>query len=294
MKLLLIGHSVVDKINFNNSTIIKPGGIYYSSLAISSIADDLKSVSLLTEIDKESEEIFNIYSGFDQSCIKNSNKITRVELDVFENGDRTEKLSMIAEPLEITNDIFDQNFEGIYLNMITSTQMRLDQLKELRTKTNCPIYMDIHAFSKSIDENLQHQMRSIPDRDEWLKNVDILQVNEDEIFSISNAETEIERAAEILNLGIECLIITKGGLGTSCFINSEKGIISFYIPAEKVESKNFVGCGDVFGASFFYAYIASHDFYKSLRFANRAAGMATIFESEIDFKKLKEIFKEYD
>jgi fructose-1-phosphate kinase PfkB-like protein len=44
-------------------------------------------------------------------------------------------------------------------------------------------------------------------------------------------------------------------------------LISYFISARKINKSNTVGCGDVFGASFFYNYIRNRDVYQSLSFA---------------------------
>jgi len=38
--------------------------------------------------------------------------------------------------------------------------------------------------------------------------------------------------------------------------------------------KNKIGCGDIFGATFFYSYIGTHDIKQSLYIANKAGAYA--------------------
>jgi len=44
--------------------------------------------------------------------------------------------------------------------------------------------------------------------------------------------------------------------------------------AVKINTVNKVGCGDIFGAVFFYSYIYTGDVYKSLELANKAGALA--------------------
>jgi sugar/nucleoside kinase (ribokinase family) len=50
---------------------------------------------------------------------------------------------------------------------------------------------------------------------------------------------------------------------------------------------NKVGCGDVFGAVFFYNYIRKADIIDSLRAANFAAGVSTTYSLITEFKEFK-------
>lgn len=43
---------------------------------------------------------------------------------------------------------------------------------------------------------------------------------------------------------------------------------------EKTKVKNKIGCGDVFGATFFYSYIVNHDIKQSLYNANKVGAYA--------------------
>ena len=58
MKLLVIGHSVEDHINSEQKEIIKPGGIYYSVSALTSIAPD-DEIFLCTYAEKENYSLFS-------------------------------------------------------------------------------------------------------------------------------------------------------------------------------------------------------------------------------------------
>jgi sugar/nucleoside kinase (ribokinase family) len=46
------------------------------------------------------------------------------------------------------------------------------------------------------------------------------------------------------------------------------------INGENIIVKNKIGCGDIFGATFFYSYIGTHDNKQSLYIANKAGAYA--------------------
>ncbi|NNG28089.1 MAG: hypothetical protein HKM87_11215, partial [Ignavibacteriaceae bacterium] len=70
MKILIIGHSVIDKINYGKDELIKPGGIFYTTSALAYIADPSDEIYLCTTIDKINEQLFSpIYSKINPTHI---------------------------------------------------------------------------------------------------------------------------------------------------------------------------------------------------------------------------------
>ena len=51
-------------------------------------------------------------------------------------------------------------------------------------------------------------------------------------------------------------------------------MIYYTVDAEKVEAINKVGCGDIFGAVFFYTYIKDNNVINSLNSSNKAGSLA--------------------
>ena len=51
MKLLVIGNSVVDTIDFNGEIKTKPGGIFYTVTALNNFKENQDKISLVTAVD---------------------------------------------------------------------------------------------------------------------------------------------------------------------------------------------------------------------------------------------------
>ena len=60
MKLLVIGHSVVDRINFNGKLKLQPGGIHYSVAALSSFAEEDDEIFLCSSLSAKKDSLFDI------------------------------------------------------------------------------------------------------------------------------------------------------------------------------------------------------------------------------------------
>ena len=113
-----------------------------------------------------------------------------------------------------------------------------------------------------------------------------MQANDHELFTLSDKKTEKAIAEELLQLGAEIILVTKGDRGASFYTLINDELLSKTIPAIKVETKNKVGCGDVFGAAFFSSYIKDKNIEKAFALANIAGGCIASYS---DTKKMKDL-----
>ena len=295
MKLLIIGHSVEDHINEEGIEKIKPGGIFYTALSLKSFIEENDKIFLNSAVQRENYNLFsNVYDGFEKKYLKFVDRIPKVYLTLHDFKERGETYESISQGLEINLNGLNV-FDGILINMITGFDISLEQIKTLRRAYKGLIYIDIHTLSRGLDENLEREFRTIPNFNEWASSVDILQTNESEFKTLSLLKDELEIAKEVLSFGIKYLIITKGALGAKIFSMNGKEIISTFKSSIKIESKNMIGCGDVFGAVFFYHYIKTNNPDESLNLANIAAGCAASYKELKYFSKLKnDVFTRYN
>ena len=89
-------------------------------------------------------------------------------------------------------------FDGILINMITGFDFNLEQIKEIRNVYKGLIYIDVHTLSRGLDKNLKREFRLIPFFNEWASSVDIIQVNESELRTISKKTDELEIVKEVI------------------------------------------------------------------------------------------------
>lgn len=275
MKILLVGNSIIDHVEENDGYKIKPGGIYYSALGTSSVSDENDTVYLLTGWNEQTLSIFNdVYSKINLNYSNRIENLPEVILKTSGEGEREEIYLNLSNQLSIERVMNWNQFEGILINMITGFDINIEQLQFIRRHFEGQIYFDLHTLSRGVDENLKREFRPVPDACKWLFNIDILQTNENEIRTLTTSGNELQAAEEILNLGPKILIITKGSKGAVIYFKNQ-GLITYYsVDAEKITATNKIGCGDIFGAVFFYTYIKDNDVIKSLKNANKAGAMA--------------------
>ena len=133
MKLLVIGHSVLDKIILKDEVKIQPGGIYYSVLGFTNLAQPGDEVYLLTSMDADNRLYFDsAFSKVQKDFIRNTKSIPKVTLHISQLTERCEGYENLTSKLEIRDWDSLKNFDGIFINMITGFDIDLSDLKNIR------------------------------------------------------------------------------------------------------------------------------------------------------------------
>jgi pfkB family carbohydrate kinase len=288
LKLLIIGHSVIDYIHFKGQDKTQPGGIFYTTAALQNYKSDGDEIYLNTSVQKDKYDLFaNVYDNLNKNYIHFVEKIPKVYLFVHDFKERGETYENITQNLKVNVENVN-SFDGILLNMITGFDVKPEQLKGIREKYKGIIYFDVHTLSRGLDKDMKRDFRLIPEFENWASNINIIQANEEEIKTINQQNDELSIAKEILNAGPEILIVTKGEFGARAYFKKKNEIQSVFKSSIKVNVNNKIGCGDVFGAVFFYSYIQTKNIEKSLQLAVCAGSFAVSNDKIEDYKNLKD------
>lgn len=267
MKLLVIGHSVLDFINDGKLIKQSAGGIHYTVKALNKLKSAEDDIFLCSQYDDETISFFNNeIDKIDKSFLTKVDRIPRVHLNIFKEKERHEKYENITNNLTININDFNQ-FDGILINMITGYDINLNQLKHIRNNYNGLVFIDVHTLSRGLDENYKRNFRVIPNFNEWAKRLNIIQVNQQELFTLFDLTSEDEIVNKIFTYGIRVLCVTKGEFGATVYFHKNDKVISNTITGNKANNPNVVGCGDIFGATFFYNYIRNKNVIDSLNVA---------------------------
>ncbi|MBE0538475.1 MAG: carbohydrate kinase family protein [Ignavibacterium sp.] len=264
MKLLVIGHSVLDFIRSGATERISAGGIHYSISAINKIKASSDDIILISQFDDETFVYFKKeFDKINKDFLLKVDKIPRVYLSTDQENERQEKYENINSNLTIDHSRLN-DFDGILINMITGFDVTLNQLKDIRSKYSGLIFIDIHTLSRGLKEDFKREFKLIPDFKDWAECLDIIQVNQTELFTLSIKKSELDIVEEILLLGVKVICVTKGKFGAKVYYKNQNEIASYFIAAKKINNPNVIGCGDIFGASFFYSYIRNKNTMESL------------------------------
>jgi sugar/nucleoside kinase (ribokinase family) len=288
MKFLIIGHSVEDHVLSGEKEEIKPGGIYYTASALNSLKEEEDEIILHTAIERNNYNLFSsLYDNFKNDYFENVDAMPKVFLSITDNNERDECYNSISKNLNINLSGID-SFDGIIINMITGYDINVEQLKDLRNYYKGLIYFDVHTLSRGFESDGKRNFRLIPGFTEWAKMIDIIQVNQNELQTLSSSTEPLKIVKEILGSGTKYLILTMEDLGARVFYLTGNEVNSIFKPAIKIKAVNKIGCGDFFGAAFFYSYFKYRDIVKSMEFANIAAGLAASYIDLSEIKTLRE------
>jgi sugar/nucleoside kinase (ribokinase family) len=240
-------------------------------------------ISLCTSVEKDNTKLFDTaYNFIDKSYFEFVPEIPKVYLNISADKEREECYSRVNNSLYVNIPDFNL-FDGILINMITGFDIKLSKLKEIRSLSKGLIYFDVHTLARGVDKKGKREFRVIPDFSEWASNIDILQVNESEFNCLFEGSTEKEIIKKTFNAGVKILIVTKSVKGAKLYYKLKREIVSIFISGEKIIERNKVGCGDIFGAVYFYHYISSDNILYAFRKANLSAGIAAAGSNIEDF-----------
>lgn len=282
MKLLVIGHSVFDIIDSKGKHAEGAGGIYYTISALNRLKFSDDKIYLCSQYDDETYPFFkDQFDLIEKDFLQKVERIPRVHLNLTKGRERHESYENITTSLELNFSELSR-FDGILINMITGFDISLNQLKEIRHNYSGKIYIDIHTLSRGMGENFKRNFRLIPEFSEWAKNLDIIQANENEIFTLADKNDEQEIIKHLMQLGVKIICVTKGEQGAYAYFNEKEKLNSYSVTTKKIENATAIGCGDVFGAVFFYNYLLYNDVKLSLENAVKEA--TSILEKKLLIK----------
>ncbi|NMB82874.1 MAG: hypothetical protein GYA14_13765 [Ignavibacteria bacterium] len=275
MKILLIGHSIIDKIDKGDLIKISPGGIYYSLIGFLTAKKASDQLFLLTGYNKSSYHYFeNLYSKVSLNYSNEIESLPEVKLEIPKNEERIETYSNLSSELNIDKVDNWNFFDGILINMITGFDISLEKLKVIRENFSGKIYFDLHTLSRGVNENLKRDFRPVPNAADWISNIDILQCNESELKTLSPTTDEKDIIKFVLETGVKYLIVTRGEKGAEIYFKKNNHLDLLKKPASNVNVVNKIGCGDIFGAVFFYNYLCHGNIDISLENAIKTADKA--------------------
>ncbi len=286
MNITAIGHLCLDYFHFDEVNVKESvGGIIYSFLGF--YLSGAKKDSIIPVFNISEEEFIKFRDvferlGYTSNYLNKTDKaVNKVHLYFTGEKVKFECYEQTAEiiPIENFNDnILNQSH--FYINMISGKEILSEDLKKLRQLTKNLIYFDFHTLTKGMDKQGKRYFRSVEKLNEWLENVDIIQVNEDEWHSLTNESlTEEEFAEKILNSGPRLINITKGEKGATSYFYEKSIIKRIDFKSKNIKPvKNTVGCGDIFGASYFYNYVCGKTPEECLMTAVTIAGKRTEYD----------------
>ncbi|MCE1189125.1 MAG: carbohydrate kinase family protein [Ignavibacteria bacterium] len=293
MRLLVAGHSVLDHISEPAGFRFQPGGVFYSAMALATLQQPGDGYFLCTLLEKGKEDLFEqAFRVFDTGYSTYSERIPRVHLTIHNVAERCERFENLNQKVIIPfGDL--HRFDGLLINMISGFEMEVADLERIRSEYNGPIYFDVHSLSRGVGESLVREFRTIPDFAKWACHLTIVQANESEILTLLSDADEYTTCHWLLTLGVKIVLVTRGENGSTMYVMGSGGMEVTHQSVIPVLVCNKVGCGDTFGAYFFYHYIKNNNAPDAFRLAGIAGSVVTQFNSIKDLMKTADDVRQF-
>lgn len=262
-----IGHITLDKIITPASTAELNGGTsFYFSYGISHLPGvSYKLVTSLAEADMNAVESMRA-QGIDVDVIPSRHTV------FFENSygenmnNRRQRVLAKADPFTMANlDGVEARF--IHLGSLLADDFSLDTIKSLCGRGTLSV--DAQGFLRYVDGE-QVRPCDWADKEEALRYVDVLKVNEHEIESLTGY-SDLESAGRVLaGWGPREVLMTLGSYGSVIYADGQMHRIPAYSPKRLVDA---TGCGDTYATGYLYMRSRGAGYDEAGRFA---AAMATL------------------
>ena len=304
MRIGILGTMVWDTIHsrdIRTSAIQEWGGASYALSAFAAAAPtDWELVPIVrvgSDLADRAHAFLHDVGRFDLSHIRVvPEPNNRVELRYVDDQRRFERLSGGVSPwpwpeLEPLLDGLD----ALYLNFISGFEMDLRTAQRIRMRMHGPIYCDVHSLLLGIVPGGLRAPRPLDHWRDWLACFDLVQVNEDELSTLTDVWGDPwQFAAHVVGDMPRALFVTLGDRGSAYFASSayrpdplrwrtrsvalqrpigvagpvRTGRIELEAP---VEHGDPTGSGDVWGATCFARLLAGDEIEDAMQRANTAA-----------------------
>jgi hypothetical protein len=203
------------------------------------------------------------------------------------------------------------NLDALYINLISGFELDLETAQLIRQHFRGPIYCDIHSLLLAVQPDGMRTLRPLANPGAWCRCFDLIQVNEDEMSMM--ASDPMALAAIAFAEGVSSIAITLGPRGVVYFAAPGFDRLSDLqrtvlggppgaIRTARVEAKarrlsgpgDPIGCGDVWGATYFSRLLAGDNLDAAIDRALDAAarnvdhrgatGLADYLRGELSIK----------
>lgn len=182
------------------------------------------------------------------------------------------------------------DLDALYVNLLSGFELDLEVMQLVRQHFRGPIYCDLHSLFLAVQPDGLRTWHEIPNIDGWLRCIDVLQVNEEEMRMM--APDPMALAARAMNAGVTSLVVTLGARGavyvnaphftrladlarpdSAAFVSGTVQTALVHAAASRVKGTDGdpTGCGDVFGATLFSRLLCGDTFSSALHTAHIAA-----------------------
>lgn len=262
-KICCIGHITRDRIITPQQTIDMAGGTsFYMAHGMHHLSQDFP-FQLVTKIGQESQEEVNHLRQMNIDVLSYSSPHSVF----FENhyglnsNQRTQRVLAKAAPFTI-EEMEPLVAEVFHLGSLLADDFSPEIVKFLAQK-GC-ISIDVQGYLREVRGKKVYAV-DWKDMDAVLPYVDIVKLNEHEMYAIMHTNDPKIVAEKLASYGVREVIITLGSYGSLIYANKTCYEIPAYTPQKIVDA---TGCGDTYSTGYLYMRSQGATFQEAGRFAS--------------------------
>jgi len=167
--------------------------------------------------------------------------------------------------------------DALIVNFIAGWEIDLETAGHLRSEYAGLVYADIHSLLLAVGPAGVRSLRPLPEWPEWRRCFDVVQMNEEELSTLTETGGDpADEARDSVLHGPETLFVTHGAAGSRWYVRAAGRVREGEVPTETVATGAFdpTGCGDVWGAACTSSLLSGEDAAGAAERANRLAGLA--------------------
>lgn len=260
-----IGHVTHDRIITPRATTELPGGVtYYFSHGLSHLLKGnegigYRLVASLGESDMQAVADMRA-RGIEVEVVPSRDTV------FFENkygdnvNDRTQRVLAKADPFTVES-LADVDARYIVLGTLLADDFSLDVVKSLSGRGT--LVVDAQGYLREVRGDKVYPC-AWKDKEEYLKYIDILKVNEHEVRSLTGEDDLLAGAHRLVEWGVKEVLLTLGSLGSYVVTPDETIAIPAFTPHEVVDA---TGCGDTYVMSYLYKRVQGCGIKEAATFA---------------------------
>jgi sugar/nucleoside kinase (ribokinase family) len=276
------------------------GGVLYTALGLASLGKDGVETWLIGRLGEDIvsavRALLSDWPGVrleGMPVVSVENYHSRIQY--FPDGSKTELLTGRMRPLGWEDlEPFLGKWDGLLINFITGFEIAYPTLARVKENFRHPLLMDVHSLTLGRRESGERFWKKPEDWREWLRLVDVVQMNEAEAALLGDFRVGDSRALEtfalsLLDLGPRSVALTMGREGVLAASRSEEETKVWRQAAELPErAVDPTGCGDVFLAALGWGEVNGWGFAQTVEIASQVAGLKSRFRGMDGFKEIEE------
>ena len=285
MRISVLGAVVYDEIITHRGERRESyGGITYNVAAFSSIvSDDTVIVPVSNVAGDHFDRVVSLLSGYQQVELgelrRVPGKLTHAKLTYETVSRRDESVKHMMAPLTSERVASCKHSDAVLMNFVNGTEIDLAAFATLRKQTEALIHLDVHSKVCRWDSEGKKTLVPFSDWREWVRHLDIIQMNEFECELIAGRKLTsyddyVSAAAEIADGGAQIVAVTLGPLGSVLVYRENGKRYCSVCPAADVDNViDTTGCGDSFSAGFLWNYLQCGNALAANAAANIVGGI---------------------